>query len=107
MSAETGISRPDSSTITRRRTLLVGATGLALAEILTHADLILAKKKNKHKKCKKRCKKHRDATPASSASRKNATPAAGRPGCRESRLDGGPASDSGVPSLQGERHLDP
>jgi hypothetical protein len=57
MPAETGIPCPDSTTITRRRTLLLtGAAGLALADILIHADLSLAKKK-KHKKCKKRCKK--------------------------------------------------
>jgi hypothetical protein len=46
---------------TRRRiALLAGATGLALTDILAHADLGLAKKKNKknkHKKCNKRCKK--------------------------------------------------
>lgn len=43
--------------ITRRRAmLLAGATGLALSEILAHAQPSLAKK-NKHKKCNKRCKK--------------------------------------------------
>lgn len=53
----------DQATITRRRTLLLtGATGLALADILAHADPGAAKKhqkKNKHKKCNKRCKKNK------------------------------------------------
>ena len=47
--------------IIRRRTLLLtGATGLALMDLLAHAEPGLAKKKhkkNKHKKCNKRCKK--------------------------------------------------
>lgn len=60
MSAAAATPHRGSLAITRRRTLLLsGATGLALADILTHADSSLAKKhkKNKHKKCNKRCKK--------------------------------------------------
>ena len=60
MPAETEMIVQGPASITRRRTiLLAGATGLALTEILAHADLSLAKnnKKNKHKKCNKRCKK--------------------------------------------------
>ena len=46
-----------SPVITRRRAiLLAGATGLALSELLAHTQPSLAKK-NKHKKCNKRCKK--------------------------------------------------
>jgi hypothetical protein len=49
--------QPGSPVATGRRALLLaGATGIALAEILTHPNLGLAKK-NKHKKCNKRCKK--------------------------------------------------
>ena len=62
MPAESEMTLSSSTTITRRRTmLLAGATGLALTDILAHADFSLAKKnknkKNKHKKCNKRCKK--------------------------------------------------
>lgn len=60
MPADAATPHQSPPIITRRRTLLLtGATGLALSDILTHADLGLAKKhkKNKHKKCNKRCKK--------------------------------------------------
>jgi hypothetical protein len=60
MPAEAATPLQGSPVLTRRRTvLLAGATGLALTDILAHADLGLAKKnkKNKHKKCNKRCKK--------------------------------------------------
>ena len=57
MPAKTEMIFRCATTITRRQTmLLAGATGLALTEILAHPDLSLAKK-NKHKKCKKRCNK--------------------------------------------------
>lgn len=62
MPAEPNMIFQGPTSVTRRRTiLLAGATGLALTDILAHADLSLAKKnknkKNKHKKCNKRCKK--------------------------------------------------
>ena len=61
MPAEAATPLQGSPVLTRRRTvLLAGATGLALTDILAHADRGLAKKKNKnnrHKKCSKRCKK--------------------------------------------------
>lgn len=62
MPAESGMTVHGVTTITRRQTmLLAGATGLALTDILAHADLSLAKnhknKNNKHKKCNKRCNK--------------------------------------------------
>ncbi|MBL8128658.1 MAG: hypothetical protein U0Z70_19965 [Thermomicrobiales bacterium] len=63
MPAATATSREGSPAITRRGALLLsGATGLALTEILAHADLGAAKKKHKkskHKKCNKRCKKNK------------------------------------------------
>jgi hypothetical protein len=60
MPADAATPLRESPVITRRRTmLLAGVTGLALADILAHADAGLAKKKSKHKKCKKRCKKAR------------------------------------------------
>lgn len=64
MPAEPEMTSLGPTSVSRRRSLLLaGATGLALADILSHADLSLAKKnknknkKNKHKKCKKSCKK--------------------------------------------------
>lgn len=58
MPADAATPLRESPVITRRRTvLLAGATGLAIADILAHADPGLARKKSKHKKCTKRCKK--------------------------------------------------
>ena len=63
MPAEAATPLQGSPALSRRRTvLLAGATGLALTDILAHAQPSLAKKhhkKNKHKKCNKRCKKNK------------------------------------------------
>ena len=63
MPVETATTIQHSATTARRRTLLLtGATGLALADILAHAELGAAKKhhkNSKHKKCNKRCKKNK------------------------------------------------
>ena len=63
MPAETARASWGSTVSTRRGTLLlVGAAGLALAEIVAHPHVSLAgkhHKQNTHKKCNKRCKKNK------------------------------------------------